>query len=134
MVKKKDEIQIKWSWKVFFIILFLGLWIWTAYDYSKYEMEVESLIHELELNLTKYTGEFDSNYDCYPRGHFASLECHEKGTLECFELGTISKLQNELTKFERDYDCYERGSAYCYDEPRALYNCDTGYSLACVPN
>lgn len=66
------------------------------------------------------------------------MECYTKGTVDCYDKGSVNNafdnIKNELSNFLITHDCYEKGTVYCYNEQRPLYNCDAGYSLACVPN
>jgi len=70
---KKDEIHIKWNWKIFWIILLVILLAIVSYSYGNYQQEVQDTLHELELNLTK---EY-ANMDCYERGYFTNKFCYE---------------------------------------------------------
>ena len=133
-MSKKDEIKVKWDWKIFWIIiLILALFI-VSYDL----VELEDSYNELLLNVTRMAGEFDSNFDCYERG---TKECYDVGSVDCYVKGNVGKAEDKLEEFLRNNDCYERGTvqcydkrSYCYDTPQITTTCESGYSLVCVQN
>src|SRR3989344_6934436 len=103
MVKNKEEIGFKWSWKTFIIII-LVIWLFLigySYtlledEYKNYQQEVQKELYEYQLNLTRALSEVQLN------------------------------LTTELSK----YDCYEKGTAYCYDKPQST--CGEGNTAYCV--
>ena len=91
---KKDEIQIKWSWKVFFIILFLGLWLWTAYGSSNLREDSKDLLNDYNNLVDKYNVEVKQN----------------TGKISIEACNNLNDLQSP---------CGEGNTIYCY---RADYN------------
>ncbi len=137
----KDELKLKWNWKVFWIVVLVILWLTTSYsyiglenEYNNYQTEVQKQISDLQLELTREAGNINSNYDCYERG---TKECYDIGSVDCYDKGTIGEVQDKLSEFLLTHDCYDRGyfaNKFCYDQPCSTSTCQSGYRLACVQN
>ncbi len=113
MKKKK-----KWDWKIFWIIILLILLAIASYSYGNYQQEVQNMLSELELNLTR---------------EYANLDCYEKGTVT----GAFEEAEDIIQDYLLTHDCYERGyfaNKFCYDEPCTTITCEEGYSLVCIQN
>ena len=117
MKKKK-----KWDWKIFWIIILVILLAIVSYSYGNYQQEVQNMLSELELNLTR---------------EYANLDCYDRGTVECYDIGSVGEVEDELEEFLRTHDCYDRGyfaNKFCYDEQCTTITCEAGYSLVCIQN
>ena len=113
MKKMKDEIQIKWNWKVFFIILFLGLWLWTGYGGSNLREESKNLLNDYNNLVDKYNGLVEQNEGLVENCNTVinqGVFCEEGSKAYCLTDNQIDKLENP---------CGEGNRLYCY---RADYN------------
>lgn len=116
--KKRDWVKIS---AIVLASLFFILWLISNYSYSE----------ELELRQ-----QCENDLIVQEKDHQNAID-NIANTIN----NTITDLSNVcekyLLEYQAKYDCYERGyfqGKFIYDEPCITQTCESGYSLACVPN
>lgn len=145
MAKNNREIEFKWSWKTFFIVLLIIFLFAMSYsytlledEYKNYQQEVQNNLHELELNITRTASELDSKYDCYEKG---SVYCYNEPRItitdSCqkgYELRCVTEdfdsqlkdIQNNLKNI-----CGEGNRAYCFRDDYNVGGCLGNERVVC---
>jgi len=131
MVGKNKETKISLNWKNWLIVILVLLLFWIGWKYfslsDEYDLYKEN-VQMASLNNAVKAGQTASTQDCFDRG-----------TVECYAVGTLQKAKDEVNNYLLTHDCYERGKVKCYDSNMYCYSslqssssCQEGYRLACI--
>ncbi|VVB79965.1 Uncharacterised protein [uncultured archaeon] len=103
---KKESSSFKLDWKWLVIVVLLIALIFFCWQYNVLKADADYYDNRINSLSSQLNGA-SGELDSY----LASHDCYERGTVKCYD-----------------------STAYCYDTPKVTASCNSGYTMACVPN